>query len=199
MGLTTAQESVFTFICNYLEESGYPPSYSEMAGALNFSSDGTIRSHLAILERKGYIKRNGSARGITILRPPTPKHIPIIGSIAAGPLTPSIEDFQGTLDDVNELKAAPNRFALMVSGDSMINAGIMDGDIAIIQRDSPIHNGQIAAVMVDNDATLKRIYFEQDQIRLQPENELYNPMYIHRQDGESRFIGRYIALVRQAA
>lgn len=196
--LTQLQEKVFTFICTFLDENGFPPSYSDIATHFNFSSDGTVRTYLEHLEKKGYIRRVGRARGIQILKPLTPKSIPIIGKIAAGPGKLAFEEFTGTIEDVREIKENEGRFALEVNGDSMRDAGILDGDLAIIQTGVPINNGQIAAVYFDDTATLKRIYYEKDRVRLQPENEFYESMYIDRTQFDSHIIGRYIALVRKA-
>lgn len=196
--LTAMQEKVFQFIVDFLESNGFPPSYSDIATHFDFSSDGTVRTYLEHLERKKYIKRMGRARGIQILKSTAPSAIPIIGSIAAGPVKLAVEEFNGTLADIRELEKEDGRFALRIQGDSMKDAGILDGDLAIIQTQVPVNNGQIGAVLIDDEATLKRVYYEKDRVRLQPENEFYDPIYVDRSSFNSRVIGRYIALVRKA-
>lgn len=199
MKLTPLQEKVFHYICTFSNDNGFPPAYSDIAKHFNFSSDGTVRTYLEHLEKKGFIQRMGHARGIRILKQPKENNcIPIVGKIAAGEPILAIEHHIGTLDDISEIKQTNGRFALQVKGDSMKDAGILDGDLAIIQTNVPVHNGQIAAAMVEGSATLKRIYYEKDHVRLQPENEYYDPIYIHRHDTQSTIIGRYIALVRKA-
>lgn len=199
MTLTKMQEKVFKFICKFSTENGFPPAYSDISSHFDFSSDGTVRTYLEHLENKHYIKRLGKARGIKILKPyATENSIPILGNVSAGPLKLPVEEFSGHVSDIQEIKSAEGRFALKISGDSMKDAGILDGDYAIIQTKVPIHNGQIAAVLVDDEATLKRIYYEGDKVRLQPENEFYEPIYINRNNSTANFIGRYIALIRKA-
>ena len=194
--LTPLQEKVFQYICQFAQESGFPPSYAEIAQHFNFSSDGTVRTYLEHLEKKGYIQRLGQARGIKILHPTVTTAIPILGKIAAGQPIPSIEDAIGSLDDIQALRHCSGRFALRVTGDSMKDAGILTGDLCIIQTGVPVQNGQIAAIQVDGEGTLKRIYFEKDRVRLQPENEWYDPIYLDRDDFDVHVLGRYIGLVR---
>ncbi|NQY75319.1 MAG: repressor LexA [Candidatus Margulisbacteria bacterium] len=196
--LTSSQKKVFDYICSFIKEYEFPPAYSDIAKHFDFSSDGTVRTYLGILEKKGYIKRMGTARGIQILKPLIPLSIPIVGTISAGDLKLAIEEHIGTLVDVQELQYAPDRFALRVSGDSMKDAGILDGDLAIIQKTQAVQNGQIAAIVYEDEATLKRVYFEKDKVRLQPENELYQPILIPRREFDKTLVGKYIALVRKA-
>ena len=194
--LTKMQQLVFDFICQYAEEEGSPPSYSDIAAHFNFSSDGTVRTYLEHLEGKGFIKRLGRARGLQILKKPDLRSIPIVGQIAAGSPTLAIETFDGTLSDIKELQQKEGRIALRVAGDSMVNAGILSGDLAIIQTGIPVKNGQIAAVMIEDSATLKRLFIENTCIRLEAENDNYNPIILDKNDYETRIIGKYIALVR---
>ena len=194
--LTALQNRVFSYICSFLEEAGYPPSYSEIASHFSFKSDGTVRTYLEHLEKKGYIQRLGKARGIKILAP-IHSSIPIVGSIAAGSPKEALEDYEGTLSDIKSLHFNSDRFALKVKGESMIEIGIHDGDIAIIQRNVSIKNGDIAAVLLDDTATLKTVYYEHDHIRLQPENNTMDPIIVKKGVFETQFLGKYIALVRE--
>jgi repressor LexA len=195
--LTPTQEKVFRYICEFATREGFPPAYAEIAHEFGFSSDGTVRTYLEHLEKKGFIQRLGKARGIKILKPIVPKGIAIIGKVAAGNMRPAYEEHAGNIEEIPELKYQEGRFALKVVGDSMKDAGIMDGDLAIIQAGIPVYNGQIAAVIYQGDATLKRIYFEKDTVRLQPENEFYQAVSIKRSEFDSMVCGRYIALVRK--
>lgn len=194
--LTVLQNKVFSYICNFLKEAGYPPSYSEIARHFSFKSDGTVRTYLEHLEKKGYIQRLGKARGIKILAP-IHTAIPIVGSIAAGAPKDAVEDYEGTLADIKSLHFNSDRFALKIKGESMIDVGIQDGDIAIIQKNLPIKNGDIAAVLLDDSATLKTVYYEQNYIRLQPENQTMEPILIKKGIFETQFLGKYIALIRE--
>lgn len=195
--LTHMQRNVYTFLTQFSEANGFPPSYSEIAEHFGFSSDGTVRTYLEHLEKKGYIQREGKARGIRLLKN-IHRSIPIIGKIAAGSPLLSEEEFIGSISDIRELQMHTGRYALIVQGDSMKDVGIIDGDIAIIQTGVSILNGQIAAVLIEDSATLKRVFYEDDCVRLQPENKQYPPMYIDSEHLESHLLGRYIALVRQA-
>ncbi len=193
------QARVYTFICEFAQENGFPPSYSEMAKKFNFSSDGTIRTYLEHLEKKGYIQRLGQARGLKLLVNPQTKQgqaIPIVGKIAAGPPNAAIETHEGTLADIPQLHPEKGRMALKIKGDSMQDAGILDGDLAIIQKDVPVPNGHIGAVFIDGTATLKRLFYEKDKVKLQPENTAYEPLYLDKTNPNTHIIGRLIAVVR---
>lgn len=188
---------MFQFICQFAKENGAPPAYSDISSHFGFKSDGTVRTYLEHFEKKGYIRRLGRARGIQILKYLEPQSIPILGKIAAGSPTLATEDYSGTLQDVEEIQTAPGRYALKVKGDSMKNAGILNGDLAIIQTGVTVANGQIAAVMTDGSATLKRVFFDKDNVRLQPENESYKAIVLDRKNFETVVLGKYIALIRK--
>ena len=197
--LTTMQERFFTFICQFGLDNGFPPSYAEMGSHFKFSSDGTTRTYLEHLEKKGYIQRLGKARGIKILaniliqaRP----SIPILGYIAAGTPIPAIEQFDNHVEDIPQLHPKEGRIALTIKGQSMIEAGIFDGDIAIIQTGVPVPHGQIGAITLDGETTLKRIFFEKDKVTLQAENVAYSPLIIDKNSFKAQILGRYIALIR---
>lgn len=194
--LTKSQEKVFNFICEFKEKEGYPPTYRDIAKAFNFGSDGTVKTYLIYLENKGYIQRLGKARGLKILKTPQKESIPIIGEIAAGNPIVAQEDAIGSLNDLEPLRYQPDRFALKIKGDSMIEAGILDGDFAIIQRNTHVNNNDIVAVLLDDDATLKRIRKEQNAVQLIPENKNYEPIIVTPQQFQARVVGKYIGLVR---
>ena len=198
LALTRMQQTVFHFIENFAEDNGFPPSYSEIAKHFNFSSDGTVRTYLEQLEKKGYIQRLGRARGIKILRPSTPKSIPILGKIAAGAPIDAIESHNGTIAEIPSLASKPNRFGLEIKGDSMIEAGIFEGDIAIIEKTTQIRSGQIAAVLIDDEATLKRVEISPTVTKLHPENQNYEPIILQQGIFEANLLGKYIGLIREA-
>jgi repressor LexA len=191
------QQKVFDFICRFQNQEGFPPTYSDIATHFGFSSDGTVRTYLEHLERKGVLQRLGKARGIKLLKQ-APAGIPIIGSISAGKPKLAIEEYDSSISDLNELQAKDGRFALEINGSSMINAGILDGDIAIIQRGEPVKSGQIAAVLVDDEATLKRVIFNDNSIILKAENPDYPELAYEKGSAELKIIGKYIALIRKA-
>lgn len=197
--LTRMQEQFLTFICQFALDNGFPPSYAEMGSHFKFSSDGTTRTYLEHLEKKGYIQRLGKARGIKILAnilEKTRPSIPILGHIAAGAPIPAIEQSDRHVEDIPQLQPKEGRIALTIKGQSMIEAGIFDGDVAIIQTGVPVPNGQIGAISIDGETTLKRIFFEKDRMKLQPENASYEPIYIDKSSFNAQILGRYIALIR---
>jgi repressor LexA len=196
--LTKSQQKVFDFICSFKEKEGYPPTYRDIAKAFNFGSDGTVKTYLMYLEKKGYLQRLGKARGLKILKNPQKNAIPILGEIAAGNPIQAYEDSIGTLEDIEPLTYQPDRFALRIKGDSMIDAGIFDGDLAIIQRNSYVKNNDIVAVLLDEDATLKRLRKSTTEVSLIPENKNYKPIIVTPQQFEARIIGKYIGLVRSS-
>ena len=193
--LTKQQDNFFKFLCQFIENNGFPPTYSEIARALHFSSDGTVRTYLELLERKGYIQRLKHARGIKILKS-FRSSIPVLGKIAAGVPIMAVENYLCELDDFDQLKYKEGRFSLRITGDSMIDAGIMDGDYVILEKTSIVNNGEIAAVLIDHDVTLKRVFFKNDTVVLKPENASYDPIVMKPSFFNQAIIGRYIALVR---
>lgn len=195
--LTKLQQRVFDFLCAFTKQNGYPPSYSEIGSHFNFSSDGTIRTYLEHLENKGYIKRLGKARAIKILKDNEPISIPIIDKKDTYSMNTSGTDFNGLISDIEQLNFNSDRFALTVSDHSMRDAGILKGDIAIIQKNLTINNSDIAAVRFDNEITLKRILFEPTRVRIQPEHMMYEPKFLKHTEIDHHLVGRFIALVRQ--
>ena len=186
--LTRRQNDVLTFVKSYIVSHGYPPTVREIGKALNISSPATIHAHLSNLESKGFIKKEGSKnRAIELLvknefEPENElvTEVPLLGKITAGSPIEAIE-----MPD--EFFALPSYllpkgkevFTLKVEGTSMINAGILDGDIVIVERRSHANNGEIVVAMTDeNEVTLKTFYKEKNHLRLQPENDTMDPIIL---------------------
>jgi len=191
--LTKRQKVFFQFLCDHQNKFGYPPSYSEIARHFGFKSDGTINTYLTILSEKGYLEKNGKARSIRILKD-TQTHIPILGSIAAGFPLMAEENFKGWVDKLTLFEYKKNKFALKIKGDSMKNVGILDGDIVKINHQNTVKNGQIAALLIEGEATLKRFFLKNGHICLVSENELYQDM-IYPLDSV-QILGIYVGLIR---
>lgn len=180
--LTKKQSDFLNFIKNFIDENGYAPSYREIAQSLSFSSVATVAEYINILEQKGYLtKEEACARAIQL----TPAwderifEIPLIGIIAAGKPIEAIRTNE-TIDIPRDMMGT-NVFALKVSGDSMIEDGIHDGDYVIIEKTNQPKNGDIVVALLDNDnVTLKRFFREKRRIRLQPANKTYKPIYTRR-------------------
>ena len=192
--LTKKQQNIFNFICEFIDENQHSPSYRDIATAFQFSSDGTVRTYLEHLEKKNYIERQGKARSIKIKKKPT--HIPILGSIKAGTPTEAIESSKKSLYELPALKQKKEKFALTIKGDSMINAGIQDGDIAIIDKSQAAKTGNIVAAIIDNEATLKRLHTKHTHIELHPENPNYPIITLTAQQSTDSIIGKCVGIIR---
>ena len=196
--LTQRQKQVLQFITSYSDENGYPPSQREIAGHLNVSGTLPVMKHLGALERKGYIKRESVSRGITLKTPVSRSvSLPIVGTVHAGNLAPAIEDIQGYFAVDPVAVKGSDCFFLRVSGDSMINAGIFDGDLAMVHPQPTANNKDTVVAMVNGEATLKWFYHEQEHIRLQPANPNMQPIIIRPEDGEISIVGKVIGVYRR--
>jgi repressor LexA len=196
--LTQRQKQVLQFITSYSEDNGFPPSQREIAGHLHVSGTLPVMKHLGALERKGYIKREHVNRGIT-LRIPVSRSVslPIVGTVRAGHLAPAIEDIQGYFAVDPMAVKGDDCFFLRVSGESMINAGILDGDLAMIRPQKTADNKDTVVAMIDGEVTLKWFYRERDHIRLQPANPDMEPILIRPDDGELSIVGKVIGVYRR--
>jgi repressor LexA len=196
--LTTRQEQVYTFIKEYIEANGSPPTLREISAQIGTAGTVTAISHVNALEKKGYLRRRGgSSRGIILTQTPsTAVSLPIVGRIRAGMLQPAIEDITGHLSVDSSLIKGEGCYFLRVEGDSMVNKGILAGDCVLIRPQQVADNGEIVAVMVDGDATLKQFFREQDRITLQPANPNYEPIVIGPDQGEVTIVGKMVGLFR---
>ncbi len=201
--LTRRQEDVLKYIKEFMVSHGYPPTIREIGKALDISSPATIHSHLKGLEDKGVIKKDGSKnRAIELLVDNEYANnneeiieVPLLGKITAGSPIEAIE----MPDELFALPASlvptgEEVFTLKVSGESMINAGILNGDIVIVKRCNTAHNGEIIVAMTsENEVTLKTFYKEKDHIRLQPENDTMDPIILP----DVTILGKAIGLYRK--
>ena len=199
--LTKRQNEILTYIKKYMVSHGYPPSIREIGAALGVSSPATIHAHLANLESKGFIKKEDTKnRAIELLveneyaiKDEEVVSVPLLGKITAGSPIEAIE----RPDEYFSLPAylIPNNkevFTLLVSGTSMINAGILDGDIVIVERRNSARNGEIVVAMTDeNEVTLKTFYKESGYFRLQPENDTMDPIILDNVTILGKAIGLY--------
>jgi repressor lexA len=199
--LTKRQNEILTYIKKYMVSHGYPPTIREIGAALGVSSPATIHAHLANLESKGFIKKEDTKnRAIELLveneyaiKDEEVVSVPLLGKITAGSPIEAIE----RPDEYFSLPAylIPNNkevFTLLVSGTSMINAGILDGDIVIVERRNSARNGEIVVAMTDeNEVTLKTFYKESGYFRLQPENDTMDPIILDNVTILGKAIGLY--------
>ena len=212
--LTDRQKEVYDFIAEYGRQHGYPPTMQEIAAHLNVSGNLGVMRHLTALEKKGCLVRTpGSSRGIRLLSlpghrdPAFPEQmihrddqrshfLPVVGTVRAGVPQPAEEDIQEYYSIDRNVARSGGTFFLRVKGDSMINAAIREGDLALIRPQEVASHRDIVVAMVDGEATLKRFYREPDQIRLQPENPNYAPILIREGESEISIVGKVVGIYR---
>ncbi|MBW2220821.1 MAG: transcriptional repressor LexA [Deltaproteobacteria bacterium] len=202
--LTDKQSKIYEFIGAWQVKNGYPPTQEEIRDHFGFGSPNAVRSHLALIEKKGYIRLNcGKARGIQLVQSPATViqqqegSIPLLGSIAAGVPIWAEQNIEDHLPIPPALFGGGELFALHVHGDSMTGAGIRNGDIAVIQRRDYVENGEIAAVLIEQEATLKRVYLSSESLVLKSENPAFKDLkYAAGNSDLVRILGRYEGIVR---
>ena len=214
--LTDRQQEALDFLRNYLAEHGFPPTLREISAHLGITGTVAAIHHLSALEKKGYLKRHaGGSRSITLFpqaaestSPDTvggsgfhgekcaALFLPVVGMVRAGMPQPPVEDimeYQPVADDLVRRTGAA--FFLKVKGDSMVNAGVFEGDLALIKPQPTAANRDMVVAMVDGEATLKWFHHEGDRIRLQPANPNYQPIYVTA-DQELAIVGKVVGLYR---
>ncbi|AZV57035.1 transcriptional repressor LexA [Clostridium sp. AWRP] len=196
------QFQIYEFIKAQIREKGYPPSVREICAGVGLKSTSTVHSHLEKLEKKGFIKRDASkSRTIEIVEKSISKStkkelidIPIVGTITAGMPILAVENIEDVFPlPIEYVKNKNQLFILKVKGESMVDAGILDGDMSIIEQTNFAENGDIVAALIDNEATLKRFFKEKDHIRLQPENESMSPIIVD----DCKIIGKLVGIYRR--
>ena len=202
-GLTVKQQQIYDFICQHQEERGYPPTIREIGLNFNLNSTGSVRDYLHALEKKGFINRNlRTSRGIEILKKTIiakTRSIPIYGSIAAG--APTVAAQQSYDEEVIVDSAwfgnDSETFSLRVQGESMIDAGILDGDLVVVRKQDYANEGDIVAVVIDDDATVKYFHREGNRIRFQPANEAMEPIYMEENKAQLHISGKVVGVMRK--
>jgi len=205
-GLTKRQEEILDYIVGKVRDEGFPPTLKEIAGCFGLASPNAARDHVLALERKGFLKRTGEkSRALTLspaLRnaaPPAAAHRgwPLVGVVPAGTPILAEENFEGYVD-LNELFGrGDDTFLLKVRGESMIGAGINDGDLVVVHNQDRVASGEIGVAFVGGEATVKRLFHEEGSWRLQPENPAIDPIRVWDGDPEFRIAGKVIGVVRR--
>ena len=195
--LTERQQQVLDIIAASLAGRDCPPTLREISDSIGTKGTATAIAPLGALERKGYIHRRGGSRGIMLANRPTPSvPVPVVGTVRAGAPEPAVEDLQGYCSVDPSWLRGEGCYFLRVKGDSMIDAHIIDGDLALIRPQPTAENGEIVVALVDGEATLKRFYREAGQIRLQPENALLQSIIIKDGEAETMVAGKLLRIVR---
>jgi len=205
--LTDRQRQIFDFLTKYVDGHGYPPTVREIGEAVGLASPSTVHAHLANLERAGLLRRDPTKpRAIELRREPkaapvpaTDVHkLPLVGEVAAGGPLLAEENIEDYLAVPEPLSRGGEEFLLRVKGDSMIQAGILDGDFAVVRRQQDARNGEIVVALAGDDeaadeATVKRFFRENGRVRLQPENDALEPIYAE----HVQVLGKVIGVFRQ--
>jgi repressor LexA len=221
-GLSERQGDILDFLEGFIAKNGYPPSVREIGEAVGLSSSSTVHSHLNTLENKGLIRRDpSSARALTItgqgekrlgiVRPSGAKgggadgqgaplerlprnvvELPVVGRVAAGAPILAEQNVEESFVLPTQVVGDTGSFLLTVKGESMIEAGILDGDYVVVKEQPTANNGEIVVALLDDEATVKTFYREPDRIRLQPENSSMEPIYTR----DVTILGKVIALLR---
>lgn len=199
-GLTKRQEAILEYIKEKIRTTGYPPSIREIAEAVGLKSSSTVHAHLLQLEEKGYLKRDATkTRAIIPVDMDMPQPVtevislPLIGAVAAGTPILAEQNIEDYLPVPASFIGTGTHFILKVRGDSMIEAGIMDGDYLIVRQQSSAANGEIVVAMLENEATVKRIFIRDNYIELRPENSALEPIIAQ----NVQIIGKVTGLLRK--
>jgi repressor LexA len=202
LDLTKRQKEIFDFIGKYAAKTGYPPTVREIGKAVGLHSSSTVHAHLANLEKIGLLRRDPSKpRAIELLFDRAKKTImpgnglPLVGQVAAGEPILAEENVEEYVEVPPIAGGEEGEYILRVRGDSMKNAGILDGDFVVVHRQETANNGEIVVALVGEEATVKRYFRESDHIRLQPENEEMEPIRTR----EAAVMGRVVGVFRRVS
>ena len=193
--LNTREQRVYDYIAKTIRERGYAPSVRDIKEALDYKSTSTVHMYLGRLEMLGYIiKEDGKSRALRLCDDvQAAAGVPLLGNVTAGQPILAVENYESSIPFVpHGGYQRENLFALRVQGESMIEAGILDGDIVIVNRCSYADNGEIVVALVEDSATVKRFYKENGHYRLQPENRTMQPILVHK----AQILGKVIAVQR---
>lgn len=202
--LTARQQEILNYIKTEVQKKGYPPSVREIGEAVGLSSSSSVHAHLEKLEEMGYLRRDPTKpRAIEVLSDGETiapyssidnlQYVPIVGSVTAGTPILAEQNIEEYFPLPKDFSRAEDVFMLKVRGDSMINAGIFDGDMVIVNKEPSAKNGDIIVALLGEEATVKRFYKETNQIRLQPENEKYDPILTT----DVQVLGKVVGLIRK--
>lgn len=189
------QEKIYEYLTRYINDTGYSPTVREICSALGIKSTSTVSLHLTKLSERGLIdKRNGACRAVTLDKPSRSISVPLVGQVAAGTPILAEENVEEFIDLPQSIFYENELFMLTVKGNSMINAGIYDGDKVVVKRQLEVNNGEITVVLVnENTATVKRFYRENDCVRLKAENPDYSDIIC----SDAKVVGKVVGLIRR--
>ena len=197
--ITDKQREILEYIKKEILNRGYPPTVRDICEAVNLKSTSSVHSHLETLEKNGYIRRDPTKpRAIEIvddnfnLTRREFANVPLIGQVAAGQPLLAVENIESYFPIPTEFMPNPESFMSQVKGESMINAGIFDGDNILVEKCDNVHNGDIGVALIDDSATVKTFYKEDGHIRLQPENDTMDPIIVP----DCKIVGKVFGVFR---
>ncbi|MGC9319261.1 MAG: transcriptional repressor LexA [Armatimonadota bacterium] len=197
--LTPRRRQILDFIARTIEERGYPPTVREIGAAIGLKSTSSVHYHLRVLEDKGYISRDGSlTRALRVAEDQgpheraTPTYLPLVGRVAAGEPILATENIERLVPTSAELFGPGDLFLLEVSGDSMIEAGILDGDLVVVNQQPSAEDGQIVVALLEDEATVKYLYRHEDRVELRPANPAMESIFVK----DVEIIGRVRGVIR---
>ena len=203
MNLTKKQQIIYDFICDFYDANGYSPSVREICEGVGLKSTATVHAHIENLKNLGVLnKTDMKNRALVINNAPEPQpettndevaYIPVLGKVAAGQPIYATENIERTFPLPLDMLGNSDTFMLRVQGESMINAGIFDGDYIIVKRQATASNGEIVVALIDDEATVKTFYKEKDYFRLQPENDNMQPIIVTKMT----ILGKVTGLIRK--
>lgn len=198
--LTPKQKELFDFLREFFRKKGFPPTLREIASHFGLKGLRGPQKMLNILEKKGYIRKiPGGSRAIEIMGFPSGEviPIPIVGRVRAGEPILAIENVEGYLNFDRNLLTSEDVFLLRVQGDSMIDAHIQDGDFVLVRQQSDAKNGEIVVALIEDEATIKRVFKERDLIRLEPAHPKMEPIVIKKGEKRVTIVGKVVGIFRK--
>lgn len=196
------KQLILNYITEMLKENGYPPSVREIGAAVGLSSTSSVHAYLNELQAEGLIEKTDTkTRALRVLHPASPSlpdseevvQVPVVGDVAAGALTLAVESVERSFPVPLSLAGNSETFMLRIKGESMIEAGIFDGDLVLVKKQPTAQNGDIVIALVEDEATCKRFYKENGHFRLQPENAQMAPIIVR----EVSILGKVVSLFRE--
>jgi repressor LexA len=198
MDLTKRQKEIFDYIRRYASKHGYPPTVREIGKAVGLTSSSTVHAHLANLEKIGLLKRDPTKpRAIEVLidkarKALAPAGLPLVGEVAAGEPVLAEENVEEYVDVPAMIGGESGDFILRVKGDSMKDAGILEGDFVVVKSSDEADNGEVVVAIIEDEATVKTFFRENGKVRLQPANKAYKPI----RTTDARILGRVVGVFR---
>ncbi len=198
--LTDKQRAIFQFIQDRIVSRGHAPTIREIGEAFGIRSTNGVRTHISALLKKGLLKKQEFiSRGLELARPLAGQvgRVPLVGSVPAGSPIDAIENIEGEIAVDFTFLPSGDSFSLKVKGDSMKDAGILDGDVVVVKKQDTAQKGEIVVALINGEATVKRYVPQKTRVVLEPANDSFDPIIVERSSGEFRIAGKVVGLLRR--